>query len=265
MNYYPFHIGDYARDTRHLTVLEHGAYRLLIDLYYLREAPLPLDPQGLCRLVCARSDDEILAVKTVLQEFFVGHPDGWRHVRCDEEIAKTREKADKAKASAAVRWSKDANAMRTHSERNAKAMLPIANSQEPIAKRKEKNKEDHPALVLPDWMPGSVWQEWRQHRKAIRKPLTAGAEDLTLRKLAAMHDAGHDPIAVLRTSIANGWTGVFEPAERSPPSTAQRSTSAADRQAEAIYRITGGLAGKPSTDERVIDVESFRQRQLAGR
>lgn len=87
MNYYPFHIGDYARDTRHLTVLEHGAYRLLIDLYYLREAPLPLDLQGLCRLVCARSDDEILAVKTVLQEFFVGHPDGWRHVRCDEEIA----------------------------------------------------------------------------------------------------------------------------------------------------------------------------------
>jgi hypothetical protein len=138
---------------------------------------------------------------------------------------------------------------------------PITKNQEP---RKEKNR-GQPALVLPDWMPDSVWQEWRQHRKAIRKPLTAGAEDLTLRKLAAMHDAGHDPIAVLQTSIANGWTGVFEPAERSPPSAAQRSTSAADRQAEAIYRITGGLAGKPSTDERVIDVESFRQRQLAGR
>ena len=32
MNYYNFHIGDYARRTRHLTVLEDLFYRRLLDL-----------------------------------------------------------------------------------------------------------------------------------------------------------------------------------------------------------------------------------------
>lgn len=120
MNYYAFHLGDYARSTRHLTMVEHGAYRLLIDLYYVRETPLPADDAALFRLVCARTDEEKQAVSTVLAEFFVRTDEGWRHTRCDEEIARGQEKQSKAKASAAARW--DANAMRTHSERIANAM-----------------------------------------------------------------------------------------------------------------------------------------------
>ncbi|MEI6475212.1 MAG: DUF1376 domain-containing protein [Planctomycetota bacterium] len=120
MNFYAHHLGDYARNTRHLSMVEHGAYRLLIDLYYVREAPLPLEEPALFRLVCARTDDEKLAVTTILDEFFVRTEDGWRHTRCDEEIAKGLEKQTKARASASARW--DANAMRTHSERIANAM-----------------------------------------------------------------------------------------------------------------------------------------------
>jgi uncharacterized protein YdaU (DUF1376 family) len=40
MHHYQHHIGDYRRDTMHLTLLEHGVYRQLIDLYYLQEKPL---------------------------------------------------------------------------------------------------------------------------------------------------------------------------------------------------------------------------------
>ncbi len=43
MNYYPFHIGDYAKKTRHLSWDEDMAYRRLIDAYYLHEGPLPAD------------------------------------------------------------------------------------------------------------------------------------------------------------------------------------------------------------------------------
>ena len=32
MNYYSHHIGDYLTATAHLTLLEHGAYRRLIDI-----------------------------------------------------------------------------------------------------------------------------------------------------------------------------------------------------------------------------------------
>jgi uncharacterized protein YdaU (DUF1376 family) len=270
MHYYQHHIGDFIRDTAQLNDHQLATYLRLIWIYYDSEKPISDDLGSVAFAV--RSDEKTVGL--ILRHYFTRSPDGWTHARCEKEISEYKARGDKARQRANARWS-NAAAMPQHSHSNAAAMPQhrkngvLDANQEPITKnqepRKEKTKEGHPALVLPDWMPESVWQEWRQHRKAIRKPLTAGAEDLTLRKLAAMHDAGHDPIAVLQTSIANGWTGVFTPAERSPPSAAQRSTSAADRQAEAIYRITGGLAGKPSTDERVIDVESFRQRQLAGR
>ena len=41
MNYYPFHIGDFTAHTSHLTWEEDIAYRRMLDVYYLREKPLP--------------------------------------------------------------------------------------------------------------------------------------------------------------------------------------------------------------------------------
>lgn len=146
MNYYPHHIGDYLRDTSHLSLLEHGAYRRMLDLYYASEKPLPLDNDGLCRLIQAKSKLERDAVATVLQEFFLRSQDGWRNARADLEIIKAQEKSGKAKASAAHRWQSeripadDADVMRTHSEGNApNNQEPRANtkSQEPAAKAKE--------------------------------------------------------------------------------------------------------------------------------
>jgi len=40
LHYYTFNIGDYRRDTGHLSLLEHGIYRQLIDSYYLSEKPI---------------------------------------------------------------------------------------------------------------------------------------------------------------------------------------------------------------------------------
>jgi uncharacterized protein YdaU (DUF1376 family) len=33
VNYYERHLGDYAKDAGHLSMLEHGAYSLLLDRY----------------------------------------------------------------------------------------------------------------------------------------------------------------------------------------------------------------------------------------
>lgn len=110
-------------------MLEDAAYRRMLDLYYASERPLPLNVDGLYRLVRARSKEEKLAVDTVLGEFFVKGETGWLNKRADEEISKSKEKTEKARASASVRWhsDKDANAMRTHSEGNA----PKTNNQKP--------------------------------------------------------------------------------------------------------------------------------------
>jgi len=87
MNYYPHNIGDYAAATIRLSLLEHGVYRALLDLYYLDEKPLPSDPNKLCRLVAARSEEEKAAVRIVAEEYFQVVDGLLRHKRCDVEIA----------------------------------------------------------------------------------------------------------------------------------------------------------------------------------
>ena len=84
MNYYERHIGDYLKDTAHLSLLEHGVYARLLDVYYTRETALPDDQ--VARLIAARSKEERAAMQAVLSEFFDLQADGWHQARCDREI-----------------------------------------------------------------------------------------------------------------------------------------------------------------------------------
>lgn len=136
MHYYQFNIGDYRRDTSHLSLLEHGIYRQLIDTYYLSEKPLCADYANLMRSHCVRTDEEEKALKNVLNDFFVLTDDGWLHKGCEKIIDSYRTKSEKAKVSANVRWAKNANAMRTHTECNANGMLTI--NHKPITNIKDK-------------------------------------------------------------------------------------------------------------------------------
>lgn len=85
MNYYEHHLGDYAKDTGHLTMLEHGAYRILLDRYYSTERGIPANQAH--RLARARSEEECRAVDVVLNEFFEQIDDVWIHHRVEREIA----------------------------------------------------------------------------------------------------------------------------------------------------------------------------------
>lgn len=128
MNYYPHHIGDYIRDAGHLSLLEDGIYRRLLDWYYADEMPLPSDPQVIHKRIGARSKSEKNATLRILKEFFTDLPAGWHHKRCDEEILKYKEKSQKASHAAGMRWhnGRNANALQTHCEGNANQ------NQEPI-------------------------------------------------------------------------------------------------------------------------------------
>ena len=117
MNYYEHHLGDYFKDAGHLSMIEHGAYRLLLDAYYIREAPLPAEIKECCKLARASSKPERDAVAYVLREFFELRADGWHQDRADREIERYKDKQAKAKRSAEARW----NAPKKHTERNANA------------------------------------------------------------------------------------------------------------------------------------------------
>lgn len=93
MNFYKRHIGDYLKDTAHLSLLEHGVYSRLMDVYYTREAAIP-DSQA-ARLIGARSKDETQALQNVLEEFFTLEDGMWVQSRCEREIGAASDKADK--------------------------------------------------------------------------------------------------------------------------------------------------------------------------
>tara|TARA_R110000868_G_C10960892_1_gene768480 strand:- start:3741 stop:4403 length:663 start_codon:yes stop_codon:yes gene_type:complete len=98
VNYYKHHLGDYAKDTPHLTLLEHGAYRVLMDAYYIAEKPLTLDMERLYAIVRATRPAERKVVDSVLAEFFIKDETGYHHKRIDEELEKYQEKATQNKA-----------------------------------------------------------------------------------------------------------------------------------------------------------------------
>jgi uncharacterized protein YdaU (DUF1376 family) len=99
MNFYKRHIGDYLKDTAHLSLLEHGVYTRLLDVYYTRESGIP-DAQA-ARLIGARGKEECAALKVVLDEFFELVDGAWIQDRCEREIHATgpkTEDGDKAPA-----------------------------------------------------------------------------------------------------------------------------------------------------------------------
>lgn len=90
MHFIKFHIGDYAKNTAHLSLLEHGVYRRLMDVYYAREEPIP--EQNKYRCIGARTAEEKSAVDAVLEDFFIQKGSEWHLERCDEEIEKYRKR-----------------------------------------------------------------------------------------------------------------------------------------------------------------------------
>lgn len=96
MNYYERHLGDYARDTGHLSPLEHGVYNLLLDRYYASEMPIPADQaHRICR---ARTREEREAVDTVLNEFFQLEDGVYKQGRVEGEIDRARARIDSARS-----------------------------------------------------------------------------------------------------------------------------------------------------------------------
>jgi len=212
VNFYPRHIGDYLRNTAHLSLLEHGVFTRLMDVYYTREGPIPDDQAA--RLIGVRSKEEREALAAVLQEFFVRDADAWRQSRCDQEIEQFKDKQRKAKASAEARWAHternanaSPNAMRTHSEGNAPS------NQEPITKEEDSGRS---AIAEPTAKPLSVKDlvaegvdrqvasDWLVLRKAKRLPLTATAWAETK---AEGLKVGLDAAQTVAHAVGSNWAG----------------------------------------------------------
>ena len=209
MNFYPHHIGDFDKATRHLTRLERSIYRDLLDLYYDTEKELPLDSNWICRKVIARSNEESTAVEQVLNEFFTETPTGWYHERCEEEISKyhanNSQKSQAGKASAASKALKKQQALNGNSTAVERVSNGTSTNQEPLTKNQEPKRElsafashlaDLPEKLLQDFL-------------VLRKAKKAGAlTETALRGIAREGEkAGLSLIATVTACCEYGWQG----------------------------------------------------------
>lgn len=94
MAWYP---GDYLRDTRHLTCLEHGAYRQLIDAVFCAGGALSVTDSDTVRLLNINVK-QWSSIKQRVKAFFQvsvnGEIETWRHKRVTEEIHKAKQMAE---------------------------------------------------------------------------------------------------------------------------------------------------------------------------
>jgi len=211
--YYRFFTGDYDRNTRHLSMLQHGAYRLLIDAY-MANGPLPNDLERLHRICGAFNAEERMAIEVVLVEFFVLQGPTWLHKRCEKEREWQREKSRSAKESIGIRW----NYERIY-ERNTN-QIQIQNQRSESEPKPKPNKTLKPKptksldLTPPECIDAKIWLAFEEHRRASRSALSAYGKSLIWKKLLVLQSKGYDPNEILKESITNGWKGVFAPKDR---------------------------------------------------
>lgn len=115
-NWMPFYIGDYLRDTGHLTTLEHGGYILLLIHAWTRGGELPIDERRL-RMIAKMEAKEWKAAAPAILEYFHRVGDVLRNKRLDREYAKAQSMNEQRKA--AGQASAEARARQRNSNEHA--------------------------------------------------------------------------------------------------------------------------------------------------
>lgn len=93
----PFYIGDYLRDTSHLSALEHGGYLLLLMHAWTHDGVLPTDDVRL-RNIAKMSVKDWGRSSATLRAFFTRDGDALRNPRIDRELAKTSNISEQRRA-----------------------------------------------------------------------------------------------------------------------------------------------------------------------
>ena len=200
MHYFKWRISDYASHTQHLDEMEDLAYRRMLDWYYLHESPLPESVEQIARLIRMRTHSESIA--NVLHEFFELSEYGYIQKAADKEINAYKAKSEKAKASAAARWStkpnkSDANALRTECEGNANHK-PLTNNQEPITKFSFKNE------LIGLGVEESIVDDWLTVRKKKRASNTETAFKGLINQIEKTSLSTNEAI---KLCVENSWSG----------------------------------------------------------
>lgn len=177
MNYYKHYIGDFQRDTTHLSLTERGAYLALIHHYYATEQPLPNTHALLCRIAGAITPVEQRAVKAVMS-FFKATESGFVHNRIEAELEKAGQRADTNREIAVAREAKrkaTRDAKKTgldeHEQSTNRARIVTRTEHEqstndqpiPVTNNQEAKAKPTPLASVPsaDDVKADLWRRWK--------------------------------------------------------------------------------------------------------
>lgn len=187
MHYYKRNLGDYAKKAGRLTMLQHGAYTLLIDSCYDREV-FPTLEQAI-DWTWASTEAEIDAVKFVLSRFFILNNDG-RYVqdRILEELL--------------------------HYHKNADTNKRIADEREAKRREKNTNREQTVDEAPPNHKPLTINHKPLEVAKATR-PRQAGTPPAPIQEIVEMYNTKLPMLSAVtvindsrRRAISSRWREV---------------------------------------------------------
>ncbi|WP_334158516.1 YdaU family protein [Achromobacter insolitus] len=206
MNFYKHYIGDFQRDTGHLSLTERGAYLALMHHYYATELPLPDDHGALCRIAGAFTKAEKDAVKAVTR-FFTVVESGLMHSRIEAELEKAGKQADTNRRIAQEREAKRKEARESNESSTNRATNRATNDQP--NQTPDTNKEKHSSADADhaDRFQ-EFWETWPVTQRRTAK--AECAKKWRLRKLDSVADQIVAHVAAMKGT--KQWQDGFEPA-----------------------------------------------------
>jgi uncharacterized protein YdaU (DUF1376 family) len=104
--WYAHYLDDYNRDCSDLSLIEHGAYRRLLDMYYATGEPLTSDKKKLYRMIGAVSRAERAATDKILEKYFFLSQTLQKYCqsKCDLEISKMSTQSERNSLNSKKRW-----------------------------------------------------------------------------------------------------------------------------------------------------------------
>lgn len=263
MNYYERHLGDYSKDTAHLSILEHGVYSLLLDRYYGTEKGIPADQAH--RIARARTKEEKSAVDAILAEFF--HLDGviFKNNRAEAEITKAQARISAArnngglggrpkKAQEKTEEKPSGLSLGYEIETQSKAHhAPYTMHQSPDVNLKPKTQRasrfDALAHLCSLGIPDDLASDWLTLRKGKKAPATLTAIDGVVREAKK---AGVTMQVALSMCCEMGWAG-FK-AEWAAKARANPMQSKEESRAAAYRGFMPPTEARSKNDDRTIDI-----------
>jgi uncharacterized protein YdaU (DUF1376 family) len=182
-SFMPLYIGDYIRDTGHLSTSEHGAYMLLIMHYWTSREPLPADETRLARIAKC-SKQQWAESRDVVLAFFELKDGRYHHGRVEMELTRAakvyKERSEAGRKGNAKRWQKhrkaiaepsqtgsqnDPNHNHTATQEGSPSELPSCDSSARPASRRVKTAPPVALEVPPGWEQKS--EKWADFRSKL--------------------------------------------------------------------------------------------------